>query len=159
MTDFPSKIRVFDVRSHEFIKEAHIGEALQDPDFPDVFKSRYEVSWLTGWKDIAQNDLWEGDVVKRVRDSSAEHQRLEYKSMDDPPEDLEDLVHDYSGGVAVVTWEDGGFTFDQLFGHKWSFYGPEGLNVHIEEEVKKIGSIHDTDINRIIESHRTDETS
>lgn len=161
MTDFPSKLRVYDLVSEEFIVEASVSDAISDPDFPDIDETRYEVSWLTNWIDSAENRLWEGDVVKRVRDTCAEYQRIDYEKNGTPVDDAspEDLINDRSGSVAIVTWKDNNFTFDQLFGHKWAFIGPEGsLNVNMGLEVRRIGTIHDNDINNTIKRHSNEES-
>lgn len=160
MSSFPSKLRVFDVLSYEFVLEAHIQQLSQE-DLPDLSESRYEISWFTGWSDMNEESLWEGDVVKRVKDTSAETQRREYEEHGTPAdvEDPEQLIHDYSGGIAIIEWKDGGFVFDRLFGHEWAFHGPEGtLDVDLGREVKRLGSIHDEHINKVISKH-ADEKS
>lgn len=162
MSNFPSKLRVFDVSSDEFVVEGHFQHFLQNPEkLPDLSESRYEISWMTGWSDLNGEDLWERDVVKRVRDKRAERELRDYQENGLPGTDekdasisVEDYVRDYSGGIAVIEWRDGGFVFDQLSGHKWSFYDPQGSHDFDFDEIEKFGSIHQRDINSVIDKHK-----
>lgn len=158
---FQPKFRVYDEKSDEiFVAEATAAqgdgeyislgcrEVLLESGGMEMIASYGPVeeegltfSWFTGWTDWNGDEVYGGDVVKRVQDEAAESQRKWLKEGDATPNLNEVTIKDYSGALGLVQWKPGGFTIKLIEGHKWSFYGPEGtLNANWDKEVEVIGN-------------------
>jgi hypothetical protein len=114
----------------------------------------YEVSFQAGWIDRHGRKVWQGDLVKRVRDQVAEYDRQYAKEQG--IEDVEEYVqNDKSGAVGLVTWNGTEFRVKLLEGHKWAFYGPEGQeSFWWEEDIDIIGNKWNTDLSQYDRSDR-----
>jgi len=149
---FPSKFRAYDKENQELLEQgdgillcgdgtllkAKVGKN-QTQTFPEV-TDRFELSWYTEWTDRNGDDVYSGDIVKRVRDLSAESEK-EWLKKNDPDVDIESFVQDYSGALGLIHWQPGGWFIRLLKGHKWAFHGPEGgINFDWEKEIEIIGN-------------------
>jgi len=165
---FKPKFRVYDEKSDEiFVAEAtavqgdgryislgskHVRHRSGGEDIISVYgwveEEGLTFSWFTGWTDRNNDEIFEGDILKRVKDISAERKREDILHNEDYP-NLEDydvnsadeIVDDFSGAEGLVKWRDGGFYIDNLSGHKWAFHGPEGaINFYDWNEIEIIGN-------------------
>lgn len=161
-TTYPAKFRMYEKEFDElWVPEATVmnGEgvffelgAKDDPNCGEIHPTywpsdeddiEFEVSWFTGWTDRNGDEIFGGDILKRVRHMAAEHEREWIEEHEDSPDvdDIESFVTDYSGSLGVVEWSPGGFSIRLIEGHKWAFHGPEGtLDSRFDKEIEIVGN-------------------
>ena len=160
---FEPKFRVYDEKSGEiFVAEAtavqgdgrYVSLGCKEvlpreggreiiPAYGPIEEEGLHFSWFTGWTDRNGDEVYEGDILKRVRHLAAEHEREWLEHEEDAPEvdDIDDFVTDYSGALGVVRWREGGFFIHHIEGHKWAFHGPEGtLDASWNEDLEVVGN-------------------
>lgn len=99
------------------------------------FTERYELSFKSPKLDRNGSPVYEGDILKRVRDKAAEFDREYYEQ-----KDIDETVNDRSGAYGLVVFDGMGFSVKLLEGDKWAFHGPEGaFTFDWEEEVEVVG--------------------
>lgn len=135
------KFQVYDTVEDELIRPANDfllagnGEAIlrwNGNEYEDV-TARYEVSFFIGQQDMNGEDIYGGDFIKRTRDENAEWAR-ENEDLD------EELIHDKSGGLGVVTYSGMGYAIQKIEGPKRTFHGPEGGINFSWDEVEIVGN-------------------
>lgn len=127
-----------------------------DPDCGDIHPvywfsdpDEFDVSWHTGWEDANGEEIFEGDLIKRTRDTAAETEKRWMKEDPDAPDvgDIEEFVNDYSESLGVVKQKKGGFVIELIEGHRRAFHGPAGeLSIDLGEEAEVVGNIWQTDL-------------
>lgn len=163
---FEPKFRVYDEKSDEvFVAEAtaaqgdgrYISLGSREvlyregggdiiPAYGPVEEKGLTFSWFTGWTDRNFTEVYEGDVVERVRDTVAEDERrrLQDDNVHPNPEDLTDIegwINSKRGALGVVVWESGGFFIERISGHKRAFYDHSGSPTFSwDEEVEVVGN-------------------
>jgi len=137
---FPSKFRVYDKREGKMLVHPENFVVRGDGLFRRVEKKnnsvalkeaegQYELMWHIGKRDKNETAIYEGDIVKR------EATRF----------DGEVALPKYEGAIGVVGFEAHEFYIRKVKGEKWAFYGPGGLNLSWNMDMKVIGNVFEDD--------------
>lgn len=160
--------RVYDHNEEEFIdddsfcvnQEGELGVYVNREDEFGIYsrtrffqkaEDRYELSWATRWSDRSGDTVYQGDILKRVRDTLAERDR-ERLGSDQPPDredlvDVEAWIKSKKGAVGVVEEVPSGFTIKQRIGPRRAFYGADGgRTFDWSKEVEIVGNIWQSEI-------------
>lgn len=132
--NFPAIFRVFDHEKQEMRNPAESVVVSGDGSYFLVdskgnFKDLpgyIDVMWHIGEVDKTGSAVFEGDIVER--------EGFRY-------DDGDPALPEYDGALGIVTYREDGFFIDKRKGEKWSFYGPEGINVNWDKDLVVVGNI------------------
>jgi len=136
---FTSKFRVVDKENGKIIKpnlskdyfvrsDGKVFRVENRKDGVNIIEVRqFEVNWFIGVTDKNSKEVYEGDIIER----------------ESPKVDGEVALPKYEGARGIVEYNKGRFTVSKFSGHKWAFYGPEGINFSWDLDVKVIGNVYE----------------